>query len=45
MTRAIRFTEIGGPEVLKVENVTLGAPGPGHARLHPTHGAANSSHL
>ncbi|ACG74330.1 Alcohol dehydrogenase zinc-binding domain protein [Anaeromyxobacter sp. K] len=31
--RAIRFHEHGGPEVLKLEDVTLGDPGPGEARL------------
>ncbi|ACL66545.1 Alcohol dehydrogenase zinc-binding domain protein [Anaeromyxobacter dehalogenans 2CP-1] len=32
--RAIRFHEHGGPEVLKLEDVTVGDPGPGEARLH-----------
>ncbi|ABC82780.1 quinone oxidoreductase family protein [Anaeromyxobacter dehalogenans] len=31
--RAIRFHEHGGPEVLKLEEVTVGDPGPGEARL------------
>lgn len=40
-TKAVRVAEWGGPEVLKVENVALPAPGPGQARVrflcHPTH--------
>ncbi|MDN5931442.1 MAG: zinc-dependent alcohol dehydrogenase family protein [Pseudonocardia sp.] len=31
MTRVVRFTELGGPEVLRVVDVDLGAPGPGEA--------------
>src|SRR6266702_1082759 len=31
--RAIRFHEKGGPEVLRVEEVELGEPGPGEARI------------
>ena len=31
--RAIRFHEKGGPEVLRVEEVELGEPGPGEARV------------
>src|SRR3954452_21936083 len=33
MTRAIRFHQPGGPEVLVWEEVTLGRPGPGEARI------------
>ncbi|MDN0075690.1 quinone oxidoreductase [Crenobacter sp. SG2303] len=33
MAHAIRFYEAGGPEVLKYEEVTVGAPGPGQVRL------------
>ena len=41
MTRAIRFYETGGPEVLKLETVTLGDPGPGQARVRHSHIAVN----
>ena len=33
MARAIRFHETGGPEVLRVETVAVGEPGPGQARV------------
>jgi len=33
MAQAIRFSEIGGPEVLRFEQVTVGEPGPGQARV------------
>ena len=33
MTKAIRFHQTGGPEVLKWEDVTVGDPGPGEARV------------
>jgi NADPH2:quinone reductase len=33
MTKAIRIHETGGPEVLKWEDVEVGEPGPGQARL------------
>jgi NADPH2:quinone reductase len=36
MTHAIRIHEHGGPEVLRWEEVTLGAPGPGEARVRHT---------
>jgi NADPH2:quinone reductase len=36
MPRAIVMHAPGGPEVLKVENVDVGAPGPGQARLRQT---------
>ena len=37
MAKAVRFYEAGGPEVLKVEDVAVGNPGPGEVRLR--HGA------
>lgn len=33
MEKAIRFHETGGPEVLRSEEVNVGAPGPGEVRL------------
>ncbi|HEX8910167.1 MAG TPA: quinone oxidoreductase [Anaeromyxobacteraceae bacterium] len=33
MAKAIRFHEKGGPEVLRLEDVTVGDPGPGEARV------------
>lgn len=33
MEQAVRFYEAGGPEVLKLENVEVGNPGPGEVRL------------
>jgi NADPH2:quinone reductase len=33
MTKVIRFREYGGPEVLRLEDWTLGDPGPGEARI------------
>jgi NADPH2:quinone reductase len=41
MNRAIRFYETGGPEVLKLENVDVGEPGPGEARVRHTYVAVN----
>ena len=41
MSRAIRFHEIGGPEVLKVEQVEVGSPGPGQARVRHSYVAVN----
>ena len=41
MTQAIRFHETGGPEVLKLENVDVGEPGPGQARVRHTYIAVN----
>lgn len=41
MARAIRFHEIGGPEVLKLETVGVGEPGPGQARVRHTYVAVN----
>jgi NADPH2:quinone reductase len=36
MTQAIRFHETGGPEVLRIEEVPVGDPGPGEARIRQT---------
>jgi NADPH2:quinone reductase len=36
MARTIRFHEKGGPEVLRVEDVPVGEPGPGQARVRHT---------
>lgn len=33
MVKAVRFYETGGPEVLRFEDVEVGAPGPGEVRL------------
>jgi NADPH:quinone reductase len=33
MSQAVRFYEAGGPEVLKVEDVVVGDPGPGEVRV------------
>ncbi|WP_374668161.1 quinone oxidoreductase [Ramlibacter sp.] len=33
MARAIRFHQTGGPDVLRLERVEVGAPGPGQVRL------------
>lgn len=41
MARAIRFHEIGGPEVLKLETIGVGEPGPGQARVRHTYVAVN----
>ncbi|MBL8382400.1 MAG: quinone oxidoreductase [Burkholderiales bacterium] len=41
MPKAIRFHETGGPEVLKLENVEVGAPGPGEARVRHSRIAVN----
>ena len=41
MARAIRFDRIGGPEVLKLEHVAVGDPGPGEARVRHTYVAVN----
>ncbi|WP_150292799.1 quinone oxidoreductase family protein [Sphingobium estronivorans] len=37
MVQAVRFYETGGPEVLKIEDVAVGDPGPGEVRVR--HGA------
>jgi NADPH2:quinone reductase len=36
MPKAIRFHRTGGPEVLRLEDVTVGDPGPGEARVRHT---------
>lgn len=36
MTRAIRIHETGGPEVLRLDTIDVGAPGPGQARVRHT---------
>jgi NADPH2:quinone reductase len=41
MAQAIRFNEIGGPEVLKLETVAVGDPGPGQARVRHSFIAVN----
>jgi NADPH2:quinone reductase len=41
MARAIRFHQLGGPEVLELEIVDVGAPGPGQARVRHTYVAVN----
>lgn len=41
MALAIRLHDTGGPEVLKLENVEVGNPGPGQARVRHTYVAVN----
>lgn len=41
MTRAIRFHKTGGPEVLQLETVAVGDPGPGQARVRHSYIAVN----
>jgi len=41
MARAIRFHETGGADVLRLENVDVGEPGPGQARVRHTYIAVN----
>jgi len=41
MARAIRFHQTGGPEVLELENVDIGEPGFGQARVRHTYVAVN----
>jgi NADPH2:quinone reductase len=41
MAQAIRLHQIGGPEQLKLEQVEVGAPGPGQARVRHTYVAVN----
>jgi NADPH2:quinone reductase len=36
MSKAVRFHTLGGPEVLQVEDVPVGEPGPGQARIRHT---------
>jgi NADPH2:quinone reductase len=33
VAKAVRFYEAGGPEVLRLENIDVGAPGPGEVRV------------
>ncbi|HEY1855818.1 zinc-dependent alcohol dehydrogenase family protein [Acidocella sp.] len=33
MSRIVRFHKTGGPEVLEIENIDLGAPGPGEVKI------------
>src|SRR3954469_20494313 len=41
MTKAIRFHATGGPEVLRLEDVEPGDPGPGEVRIRNTAIAVN----
>jgi len=41
VARAIRFYETGGPEVLRLEMVAAGEPGPGEARVRHSYVAVN----
>src|SRR6187399_2695393 len=41
MSKAIRFDRIGGPEVLALQTVEVGAPGPGQARVRHSYVAVN----
>ena len=41
MNRAIRFHAIGGPDVLKLETIEVGEPGPGQARVRHSYIAVN----
>lgn len=41
MARAIRFDRIGGPEVLYLDTVEVGEPGPGEARVRHAYVAVN----
>jgi NADPH:quinone reductase len=41
MARIIRFDRTGGPEVLRLEQVEVGEPGPGEARVRHTYVAVN----
>ncbi|MGX7926744.1 quinone oxidoreductase family protein [Tsuneonella sp. HG094] len=36
MTKAVRFYQAGGPEVLRIENVVVGEPGAGEVRVRHT---------
>src|ERR1043166_724274 len=33
MAKAVRFYEVGGPEVFRIEDVPVGDPGPGQVRV------------
>jgi len=41
MVKAIRFHQTGGPEVLRLQDVEVGDPGPGQARVRHTYVAVN----
>jgi len=41
MAKAIRFHQTGGPEVLELETIEVGEPGPGQARVRHTYVAVN----
>ena len=41
MPKAVRFYETGGPEVLKLEDIEVGEPGPGQARVRHSYVALN----
>ena len=41
MAHAIRLHQVGGPEQLKLEQVEVGAPGPGQARVRHSYVAVN----
>ena len=41
MAKVIRFHKTGGPEVLELETVEVGEPGPGQARVRHTYVAVN----
>jgi NADPH2:quinone reductase len=41
MSLAIRLHEVGGPDVLRLEPVEVGAPGPGEARVRHSYVAVN----
>ena len=41
MTRTLRFHQIGGPEVLQIEHIEVGEPGPGQVRVRHNHIAVN----
>lgn len=41
MAKAIRFDQTGSPEVLRLESVEVGEPGPGEARVRHTYVAVN----
>ncbi|WHZ10349.1 MAG: Quinone oxidoreductase [Burkholderiaceae bacterium] len=41
MAKAIRFNHVGGPEVLRLEQVEVGDPGPGQVRVRHAYVAVN----
>ena len=41
MPKAIRFHATGGPDVLQLESVEVGDPGPGQVRVRHTYVAVN----